>query len=98
MGEHLPGVDHQEAQDVPLLVRHPHLGASHLHETAGEIDVKVAALENRIGSLGLNPVAQRRADARDEFAHAEGLRHVVVGPEVERLQPCPARRPGWRAR
>jgi hypothetical protein len=30
-------------------------------------------------------VAQRHADARGQFVHAEGFRHIVVGAEFQRL-------------
>ena len=64
------------------------------------------AFEDGIGALRLHAVAQRRADAFHEFAHAEGLRHIIVRPEVEGLHLAPFvapagehydRRPGARA-
>src|SRR5205085_331941 len=66
------------------------LGLS-LEPEAREVDDAVAELEARgrgrrrlgvallVGALA----ADVRADARDELADAEGLRHVVVGPELE---------------
>ena len=50
---------------------------------------EIAAAEYRLGALALHPMAQRGADACDEFGHAEGLGDVVVGAEIEGFDLAP---------
>jgi hypothetical protein len=56
-----------------------------LDDALDQIDRELAGLEDRLLALLLQLVAQRDADARDQFLHAERLRHIVVGAELQRL-------------
>src|SRR5215213_8392244 len=51
LGEHLAGVDDEEAQDVPFLVREPYLRTAHRHEPARQVNDEVPALEYGLGPL-----------------------------------------------
>src|SRR3954451_18105458 len=85
VGQHLAGVGDEGAQDVVLLGRELDLGVVHPDGAADEVDREVAAAEEGPLALKLEAVAERRADAGQELVDAERLGHVVVGPEVERL-------------
>ena len=56
-----------------------------LDDPTHQIDRQIAALEDRPLALLLQPVAQGGAETGDQLVHAEGLRDVVVGAEIERL-------------
>ena len=61
------------------------LGAADADDAADEVDGEVARGEERRLAFRLQAVAERGAEAGDELAHAEGLGHVVVGAEFQRL-------------
>ena len=85
MGQHLAGMLNQEAQQLIFLRRELHLLAAALDDPAHEIDRQVAKLEDRPLALHLELMPERRADACQQLLHAEGLGHVVVGAQIERL-------------
>ena len=79
------GVAHEDLDQVPLRRRQLDLAAVGIGRTLRrEIDAKVGRLDDREHLVsGLGP-SQRGAQARQELAHAERLRDVVVGAGVER--------------
>src|SRR5690348_18460431 len=52
---------------------------------AQEVELDAAVLEHGLLDLGL--AAKLRAHAREQLLEAEGLGKIIVGPEVEALDP-----------
>ena len=70
--------------------------AADADDAADEVDGEIARCEERGLAVSLQPVAKRGAEAGDKFAHAEGLGHIVVGAEFQRLDDARLVRRGWR--
>src|SRR5208337_1542523 len=85
VGENLARVEYEKPEDLVFLGRKLHLLAFHRNDAPDKIDAKVSALEQRLAALLLNAVAQRGADARNEFGDAERLGDIIVRAEIEGL-------------
>ena len=85
VGEHLAGMLNQHAQELVLLGRELYFLVAQLDDAPHEINRQITDTENRPLALGLQLVTKRCPHAREKLIHAEGLGHVVVGPEIERL-------------
>ena len=83
--QHLAGVRDQKAQQIVFPRRQLNLFVAHGDDPAHEIHGKIAALEERLLALLLQPVTKRCADAREQFVDPERLRDIVVGAKVEGL-------------
>src|SRR6185312_157929 len=55
------------------------------HDAAHQVDREVAAAEDRLLALLLQAMAERGADAGEQFRRAERLRHKIVGAQIERF-------------
>ena len=84
MGQHLARMLHQHAQDIVFFRRQLDLAAIDLDDALDEINRQATGLEQRSFPLLLQAVAERDADARHQFVHAEGLRHIVIGAQFQR--------------
>src|SRR6476661_7224036 len=83
MGQNLACVLNQQTQQLILLRRKLHLLAAALDDATHKIDRQVAELEDWALALHLELMPERRADAGEQFLHAKGLGHVVVGALVQ---------------
>ena len=72
----------EEAEQVELLRRQPHLVAG-LRHLAVSASIVRSANSRRSSRLGRARAPEDRAHARGELARRERLRHVVVGAELE---------------
>ena len=97
MGQHLAGMLHQDPQQIVFLRRKLHLAFADLDDAAHQIDREIAGAKHRAFAMDLQLVAQRRPHPRQQFVHAERLGEIIVGAEIERLQPCRPRRRGSTA-
>jgi hypothetical protein len=85
MGQDLSCMNHEKMQDVPLFVRQFHLRPAHHHQAPGEVYLEVLAGEHSVSSLFLQSVAKGSPYSRDQLGHSKRLHHIVVRPEVQRL-------------
>ena len=78
------GVAHQHLQQRQLLARELMALAANQRGSFGEIEHHIPA-RKRAKTVSPGGAAQMGADARQQFAHAEGLADIVVGAGVERF-------------
>ena len=84
MGQHFPGMGHQQPQQVILARRQLHILFAHRDQAAHQIDRQIAAAEDRLLAVRLQAVAQRGANAGRQFLHAERLGDIIIGAQIER--------------
>src|SRR6185437_7066800 len=83
--QYLAGMRDQQAQEIVFLRRELHLLLAHGDDASDQVDGEIAGPEDRFLALLLQAMADRRANARQQLLHAERLRDVVIGSEVESL-------------
>ena len=71
-----------------LAWRELHFLAAHSHDAPYQINAEVPGAEYWLLALLLQPMPLRGSDPCQQFLDAEGLRHIVVGPEIQRLHLC----------
>src|SRR5262249_25515412 len=81
--QHLAGMLNEDAQQLVFLGRQLDLLVADLDDAPYEIDGEIADTKNRTLSLNVKLVPKCGAHPGKEFIHAERLRHVVVGSEIE---------------
>ena len=77
-----PRALHEQPEEVELLLREADLPSVPLHGVPGAVDADPGVLVDVVLRVDAAP-AEERGDAREELLHGEGLRDVVVRPEVE---------------
>src|SRR5262249_22530641 len=82
LGDQLAGVAYAHLDDVPLGRRWPNLAVGRGDAFGRQVDVEVVGLDDRLFVAWGRPA--ERTQSREQLAHAEGLRDVVVGAGVER--------------
>src|SRR6266478_10073304 len=81
--QHLAGMLNEYAQELVFLRRQLDLLIADLDDAPYEINREIADTKNRTFSLNVKLVPKCGAHPRKEFIHAERLRHVVIGSEIE---------------
>src|SRR5262249_31314780 len=82
---HLAGMLNKHAQEFVLLGRQLHLRVAYLDDAPYQIDRQIANAKNWTLSLNVELMTKCGAHPGKQFIHAEGLRHIVVSSEIERL-------------
>ena len=84
MGEHLAGVAAQEGDDLVFDLRQVHLSAVHAHDALFRVHLQAADIVDALFAFGhALAVAQRGADAGEQFLCAKGLGDIVVRAVIE---------------
>src|SRR6266436_5183735 len=84
--QHLAGMLNEHAQELVFLRRQLDLLVADLDDAPYQIDREIADTKNRTFSLNVKLMPKCGAHPGKEFIHAERLRHIVVGSEIESNQ------------
>jgi hypothetical protein len=83
--EYASDVLHEELQQGELPVGELDRLAGEVHRVSDEIELDAAVLQDRLFDGRLTP--QQRAHARQKLLQAEGLGQVIIGTEIEPVDP-----------
>lgn len=84
MAQHLAQVARQNGEDAVLGRRQGHLVIAAPHLASRQIDAQLPGAEHgRLAERGALRPPEHRLHARQQFAHAEGLGHVVVRAQLQ---------------
>src|SRR5699024_6698611 len=84
-GHHSSGVAHEDLEQLEHLERHGLILTADGHDMAFDVDAHSPGLEHGlvVDFLGLDIATQHRTHTRQELTRGVGLRHIVIGGEVE---------------
>ena len=85
VGEHPAAAFHQLGQEVVLAWRQLHRLARARHQSLHEVDLELARVITGSAPRPGEAVARGDAQAGQQLADAEGLLHIVVGAQVQRV-------------